>query len=90
MPNSASPAAAIETVIVKHVVDQQRAARDDADARPQQLRGDQVAAAAAGKLFDDVAVAGRDDEHGEDRHQRQEDRQEGDVRLSVAKASGGP
>ena len=52
----------------QHVVDQQRTARDHADPLPEQLRGHQVSAAAAGKLLDDVAVAGRDDEHrGDDR-----------------------
>ena len=59
----------------QHVVDDQRAAGQHADLRPQHLAGHQVAAAAAGKRLDDVAVAGRDDEHREHRRQRQEDRQ---------------
>ena len=59
----------------QRIVDQQRTARHHADARAQQLRGHQVSAAAGGKLFDDVAVAGRDDEHGDGRGQGQKDRQ---------------
>ena len=44
------------------VIDDQRAAGQRADFRPEHLAGDEVAAAAAGKRFDDVAVAGRDDD----------------------------
>jgi len=48
----------------QRVIHQQRAAGDHADARSEELGGHQVSAAAAGELLDDVAVAGRDDEHG--------------------------
>ena len=59
----------------QHIIDQQRAARYDADSAAKQLRGHQIAAAAAGKFFDDMAIARRDDEDRQNRGQRQEDGQ---------------
>ncbi len=47
----------------EHVVDQQRRARHQSGARPQQGRGHAVAAAAGGEQLDDLVVADRDDEY---------------------------
>ena len=55
----------------EHVVDEQRAAADDAEARAQQLGGDDVAAAARGEVLDDAGVRVGDDEDGERGAERQ-------------------
>lgn len=57
----------------QHVVDDQCRAREHAELRGQQLGGHQVSA--TGEQFDDLAVAGRDDEHRQRRAQRHEERQ---------------
>jgi hypothetical protein len=59
------------------VVDEERGAGDDADARPEDLAGDDVAAAARGELLDDPAVAVADDEDGERRRGGEEDGEPG-------------
>ena len=59
------------------VVDHQRAARDHADPRSEQMRGHHVAAASGRELLDDAAVGGGDDEDGDCRGDRQGDGQVG-------------
>ena len=49
---------------------------NDADFGREQLAGHQVAAAARGEQFDDLRIAGRDDEDGDRRRQHQKRRQE--------------
>ena len=61
----------------QHVVDQQRAAGDDADVLAQQLGRHDVAAAAVGELLDDAPVGRGDDEDGAGRHHGQRQQQVG-------------
>ena len=49
----------------EHVVDEERAAADDAEARSEELGRDDVAAAAGREVLDDARVRVRDDEDGE-------------------------
>ena len=55
------------------VVDEERAARDDADLPAQELRRDEVAAAAARKVLDEVRVRDRDDRDRDRRHRDEDD-----------------
>src|SRR5262249_36535154 len=57
------------------VVEDQSASGDDAEARAEQLRRDEVAAAAAREKLDDLAVTGGDDQDRGRDHQREEDRE---------------
>ena len=61
----------------QHVVDQQRTARDHAGIRAQGVGGHDVAAAAVGKLFDDMGIGVGDDKNGQGGGQGQEDGQVG-------------
>ena len=56
------------------VVDEQRRAADHAEARAEELRGDDVAAAAGRKVLDDARVRVGDDEDGEGRADGEERR----------------
>ncbi len=58
----------------QHVVDEQRAAGDQADVRAEEVRGDEIAAAARGKELDDLRVARRDHENGHRGEDGQEQR----------------
>ena len=57
------------------VIDQQRAAGNQAEIRPEQLARDSVAAAAIRKVLDQAAVGPRDDRNRDGRGDRQRDRQ---------------
>ena len=59
------------------VVDDERASGDDAESGAEQLGGDEVAAAAARKMFDDARVGEGDDEDRRRGHQGQENREVG-------------
>ncbi len=61
----------------QHVVDQKGGAGDDAGFLAQGMGGDDVAAAARGKVLDDPGVGRGDDKDGEGRGQGQEDGQVG-------------
>ena len=56
----------------QYVVDEQRASGDDADAIAEEFRRDEVSAAAAGKMMDDVGVGDRDRDRG---HGHENDRE---------------
>ena len=58
------------------VVDEQRASRHHADAIAEELRGDEIAAAAAGEVLDEIRVGDRDDR---DRHRRHRHEDDGEV-----------
>ena len=59
----------------QHVVDDQRAAGDEPHARPEELRGDDVAAAAARELLDDARVRRRQNQHRDRRRDRERQRE---------------
>ena len=59
------------------VIADERAARDHAHGGREELAGHQIAAAAGGKQFDDLRVAGADDDDGQHRGQRHEQAQVG-------------
>ena len=76
------------------VVDDERRARDHPRSLPEELRRDDVPAAAGGERLDDLRVAPRDDEDGEHRGRRDEESEnrvppEGEVRLLRAVRGGG-
>ncbi len=78
----------------QHVVDDERRARDHPRSLPEELRRDDVPAAAGGERLDDLRVAPGDDEDGEHRGRRDEEGQdgvppEGEVRLFRAVRGGG-
>ena len=75
------------------VVDDERRAGDDAGARAEKARGDEVAAAARREELDDLRVRRRDDDDRQRRGDREEDgevpvRPEGDEELLRAVARG--
>jgi hypothetical protein len=77
----------------EHVVDEERRAADDAEPRAEELRGDDVPAAARREVLDDARVGVRDDEDGERRADREEDRERREVVpgfMSSRNASSGP
>ncbi len=76
------------------VVDDERRTRDHPRSLPEELRRDDVPAAAGGERLDDLRVAPRDDEDGEHGGRRDEEGQdgvppEGEVRLFRAVRGGG-
>ena len=76
------------------IVDDERRARDHPRPLPEELRRDDVPAAAGGERLDDLRVAARDDEDRRHRHHGDEDREDGvaaesEERLLRAVARGG-
>ena len=67
------------------IVDEQGRAGDDARPGREQLAGDQVAAAAGRKQFDDLRIAGADHEH---RHHRGRGHEQAQVNMAVERLKG--
>jgi len=59
----------------EHVVDEQRAPRNDAYAIAEKLRRDEVASAAPREVLDQIGVRGRDDGDGDRGHRGENDRE---------------
>ncbi len=57
------------------IVDEKSATRNHADLRPEELRGDEIAAASSRKVLDQIRVRDRDDGDRDGRHRDEDDRE---------------